>query len=250
MSEVFVNVRGERGDLTFDWKRSGRRPFWLLFFILLSSVGHAACFYLFRVVYPPQKRELISAAEVIILNSSDPLTRRVLNRIDDRVVALDSRGAPESSGAMTASGTRFRPFFEGYQPKLRELPRFELDARPPLFPPGSLFLPSIDPGHRKSPSKVSATPFKPVASIRWVAGKRQILRGFEWLPLAEVQRPAENDESLFYIGVDRLGQVVHALPEQSAGALMDAALLTCLRQMRFSPVKYRVADWAWVTVRW
>lgn len=250
MSEAFVDVREARGGLTFDWKRSGRRPFWLLFFILLSIVGHAACFYLFRVVYPPQKRELVSAVEVTILDPSDPATRRVLARIDDRVVALDSRGIPESLAAITGSGTRFRPFFEGYQPELRELPRFELESRIPFFPSGNLFLPPIDSANRELPSKVPAAPFKPVASIRWVASIRQVLRDFEWTPVATVQRPVENDEALFYIGIDRFGKVVHAIPEKSAGALMDAALLISLRQMRFSPVKYRGIDWAWVTFRW
>jgi hypothetical protein len=250
MSETFVDVREARGDLTFDWKRSGRRPFWLLFFILLSSVGHVACFYLFRVVYPPQQRELVRAVEVTILDPSDLPTRRVLARIDDRVVALDSCGTPESLAAITGSGTRFSPFFEGFLPELRELPRFELEPSIPFFPPGNLFLPPIDSANRELPSKVSAAPFKPVASIRWEVSNRQVLRDFEWTPVTEVQRPVENDESLFYIGIDRFGQVVHALPEQSAGALMDAFLLTSLRQMRFSPVKYRVIDWAWVTVRW
>ena len=250
MSEAFVDIRKAHGDLTFDWKRSGRRPFWLLLFILLSGVGHAAWFYLFRVVYPPQKREIVSAVEVTILDPSDLATRRVLARIDDRVVALDSRGISESLEAITGSGTRFSPFFEGYQPQLRELPRFELESRVPFFPSGNLFLPPIDSVIKELPSKVPAVPFKPVASIRWVGSNRQVLRDFEWAPVTEVQRPVEHDESLFYIGIDRSGKVIHALPEQSAGALMDAALLTSLRQMRFSPVKYRVIDWAWVTVRW
>lgn len=250
MSETFAGSPEERGVLTFDWKGSGRRPFWLLFFILLSCIGHLACFYLFRVVYPPQKRELVSAAVVTILDPSDLLTSRVIARIDDRVLALDSSDNMDSLESLTASGIRFSPFFEGYQPQLRELPRFEIESRSSLFPAGSLFLPPIDSVNGELPPKVSKASFKPMANIQWHDRDREVLRDFEWIPSDEMQRPVDNDEALFYVGVDRFGQVIHAIPEQSVGAEMDSVMLTALRQMRFSPVKYPMIDWAWITFRW
>ncbi|MCP4848626.1 MAG: hypothetical protein GY899_11840 [Verrucomicrobiaceae bacterium] len=250
MSETFASSSGESGVLIFDWVGSGRRPFWLLFFILLSCIGHLACFYLFRVVYPPQKRELVTTAAVTILDPSDLLTSRVLARIDDRVLALDSSDNMDSLKPLTSSGIRFSPFFEGYQPQLRELPLFEVETRNSLFPAGSVFLPPIDSPQGKSPLKVSKAPFIPIASIHWSDRDRAVLRDFEWVAADDIQRPADNDEALFYVGVDRFGQVIHAIPEQSAGAQMDSVLLTALRQMRFSPVKYPMLDWAWITFRW
>ena len=248
MNETLTD--SSRPTLTFDWQPSGRRPFWLLFFILLSCIGHLLCFYLFRVVYPPQKRELVSATVVTILDPSDLLTSRVLARIDDRVLALDASENMGSLESLTGSGIRFSPFFEGHQPQLRELPKFEPEARAPLFPAGGLFLPPVASAKKKLPPKVSEGSFKPTASIQWNGRDREVSRDFEWIPSDEIQRPVDNDESLFYVGVDRFGQVMHAIPEQSAGSQMDAALLRALRKMRFSPVEYRMIDWAWITFRW
>ena len=55
---------------------------------------------------------------------------------------------------------------------------------------------------------------------------------------------------MFYVGVDRFGQVIHALPEQSAGGLMDSELLIALRKMRFASAEYSMIDWAWISFRW
>ena len=236
--------------LTFNWKESGRRPFWLLFFILLSCVGHLVCFYLFRVVYPPQKRELVSAATVTILDSSDLLTSQVLAKINDRILALDGSDNMEALSALTDTGIRFRPFFEGYQPPLRELPRFETDVKASFFPAGGLFLPPINSRAGKLPPQTSEVLFKPVVSIDWEDRERKVLREFEWMPTVEVQRPLDSDECLFYVGVDRFGQVIHALPEQSAGGLMDSELLIALRKMRFASAEYSMIDWAWISFRW
>ena len=248
MSETLTDSPGSA--LTFDWQQSGRRPFWLLFFIVLSCIGHLVCFYLFRVVYPPQKRELVSAASVTILDPSDLLTSRVLARIDDRVLALDASENMGSLESLTGSGIRFSPFFEGHQLQLRELPKFEPEARSLLFPAGGLFLPPVSSASKELPAKVSEASFKPMAGIQWIGRDREVSRDFEWVPSDEIQRPVDNDESLFYVGVDRFGQVLHAIPEQSAGSQMDSALLTALRKMRFSPVEYRMIDWAWITFRW
>jgi hypothetical protein len=248
MSTTF-NDSSDR-SLTFDWKESGRRPFWLLFFILLSCIGHLFCFYLFRVVYPPQNRELVSTATVTILDPSDLLTSRVLARIDDRVLALGGSDNMDALEALTGTGIRFSPFFEGYQPQLRELPRFEPEARGPFLPADGLFLPPVHSRVAGPPPKTTEISFNPVAIIDWEERERAVLRKFEWVPSGEVQRPLDSDECLFYVGVDRSGQVTHAIPEQSAGTRIDSELLMALRRMRFSPTEYTMIDWAWITFRW
>jgi hypothetical protein len=245
-------AREARGGLTFDWKRSASRPFWLMFFLVISVAGHVVCFSLFRVVYPPQKRELIQSLEVTVLDPSDPLTRDVLSRIDDRAVVLDARSALDLPGlSMAESEVRFQPFFQNYRPQLRELPPFGSGGSAPLLPPGSVVLPPIAGATAATPPAITAPlALQPIVEFRWQDEAREIVEPFDWSPVTPVQRPAEIDQTVLYIGIDRFGHVLHALPERGAGVEMDAAVLRALRAMRFAAKDAEAIDWAWATVRW
>lgn len=253
MSEDAIDAAREaRGGLTFDWKLRASRPFWLMFFVVISVAGHVLCFSLFRVVYPPQKRELIQSLEVTVLDPTDPLTRDVLSRIDDRAVVLDARSALDLPGlSMAESEVRFQPFFQNYRPQLRELPPFGSGRAAPLLPPGSVVLPPIAGAAVAAPPAVNAMPeLQPTVGFRWQDEAREIVQAFEWAPEPPVQRPAEIDQTVIYIGIDRFGHVLHALPERGAGVEMDAAVLSALRAMRFTAKDAEAIDWAWATVRW
>ena len=243
--------QGGAGGLTFDWKGRHRRPFWLLFFLVTSLVFHVSGFYLFQVVYPPQKRELLHPVEVILLDPADPLTSEVLSRIDDRVVAFDARGSLEVPGDLrVASEVRFQPSFEGYRPALRELPPVEGDL-PRLFRPGAIYLPRPDGFHAAPPEAVAPEPpIRPLLAIRWVDAEREVVRDFVWPAESPESRPADSDHAVFHIGIDPGGRVIHTLPERSAGEEMDAAIVRALRGMLFSPSGRESSDWAWVDVRW
>lgn len=256
--DAIIAARAARGGLIFDWTRNASRPFWLMFFLALSVAGHVVCFSLFQVVYPPQKRELIQSLEVTVLDPSDPLTRDVLIRIDDRAVVLDARSALDLPGlSMAESEVRFQPFFKNYRPRLRELPRPSADAAAMLLPPGSVVLPPVAGATvATSPAAAIAPSLRPVAELRWQGAPREVLRAFDWAPEREVARPPEADRALIYIGVDRSGHVRHALPEKGAGVEMDAAVLRAVRAMRFVPKDAGAEgatdaiDWVWVAVRW
>ena len=81
MNSVLLDAEDSKSAFIFDWVKRAKRPFWITAFIFLSLLGHVLCFYLFSVVYPPQKRELLNALEVTVLDSSDPQAQSFLIRI-------------------------------------------------------------------------------------------------------------------------------------------------------------------------
>lgn len=244
---------------TFDWDRPKGRPFWLLMFVLLSVVGHGACFYLFRVVYPQQKRELLKPMKITVLDPSDPMTAGVLSRIDDRVVSFDSRitldlpgepaeGSPESEIRRTEL---YVPFYKNYRPQMLKLPPLDEEQGARLFPTGRVFLPLPENVSLKPPPlPAQSPPSAPSVTVRWEGPARPVVAAFEWSEDAITRRPADVYHSTVHIGVDRAGRVVHALPESGAGAEMDAAILSGLRAMRFGEGSGETVDWGWVEVRW
>ncbi len=253
MSDALSEAREAQCGLTFDWSKKGwRRPFWLLFFVGASFIVHSAGFYFFRVVYPPQKRELLSAFSVTVLDPAQPLTRDVLSRIDDRVVAFDARGTLDLPGSNhEESAVHFRPFFRDYEPALRELPPPGGAGEMSLFPKGRLFMPPPSTAKTTVPAADPESGFfRPTASIRWQGGGREVLRRFEWVPQGGMIRPPDIDCSVVYVGVDRSGRVIHALTEKGAGLEIDMAIYRAVRAMRFSKSEAPGLDWAWITVRW
>ena len=255
-ASAIEEAREQRGGLTFDWSLKKGRPFWLVFFILLSVFGHAAAFYLFQVVYPPQKRELLRPMEVTVLDPRDPLSRHVLSRIDDRVVAFDARATLEIPGEeMPSSTVRFHPFFEGYEPSLRELP--PLRTRPSgLFVPGKLYLPAPSGAKVEPVVPPKAAPISPLVHFEWEGEARAVLTPFPWDPAKAPARPDDETgnavyDALYYLGIDVTGRVAHCLPDQSAGAEMDALIMPAIEAMEFaaSPRK-RGIEWVWAHVSW
>ena len=247
-------ARAARDGLTFDWRARNGRPFWLFLFIVLSIVGHVACFYLFQVVYPPQERELLRPVEVTVLDPDDPLSRHVLSRIDDRVVAFDARVSFELPGEEEpASEVRLHPSFEGYQPKLKQLPPPSRELGE-LFVAGNLYLPTpAGAAVETLQEPLESPPVRPVATLRWQGEPREVLLPFEWEPETPPARSEEIESAVFLLGVDGAGRVVHCLPDQSAGGEMDALLIPALQRMEFTArpsASGQSVDWVWADILW
>ena len=60
MSQSMSNIKRDGFISIFDWINRARRPFWIIFFVIISLVAHVVCFYLFSVVYPEQKEAHLS----------------------------------------------------------------------------------------------------------------------------------------------------------------------------------------------
>ena len=72
MSQVLSESKDHGFVSIFDWINRSKRPFWFIFFGFISLVAHIACFYLFSIVYPDQKRSTLKPMEITVLDLDNP----------------------------------------------------------------------------------------------------------------------------------------------------------------------------------
>ena len=89
MSQVLSESKDHGFVSIFDWINRSKRPFWFIFFGFISLVAHIACFYLFSIVYPDQKRSTLKPMEITVLDLDNPKSKSIMNQIDDRLIVLD-----------------------------------------------------------------------------------------------------------------------------------------------------------------
>ncbi len=94
--------------LLFSWESPRRRKMAIIAFLALSLVGHALCFYVFQIVYPPTIALLPPPARVSLITPASEEGRTLLRWIDaeDPVLAFRTQRAPEA--LETGSTTGFR----------------------------------------------------------------------------------------------------------------------------------------------
>lgn len=251
MNSVLLGAEDSKSVFIFDWVKRAKRPFWIAAFIFLSFLGHVLCFYLFSVVYPPQKRELLNALEVTVLDSSDPQAQSFLKHVDDRFIALDQEITAGVLGQdLSDTAVRFEPFFENYSSKFKEIPAFNSDEAGRFFPSGLLYLPPVNGRKIKSYNNLKADEIKPIVTFSWDKDKRAIVTPFDWRFENKINMLNGIDILNIHIGIDRFGRIVHLLPEKSAGKEIDKAIIRSLRSMRFSSVSAEEITWAMVTITW
>ena len=251
MNSGILGAEDSKSVLTFDWVARAKRPFWILAFSFLSLLGHVLCFYLFSVVYPPQKRELLNELEVTVLDSSNPQAQSFLKHIDDRFIALDQETTAGVLGQdLSDTAVRFEPFFENYSSQFKTIPPFSGENTGRFFPSGSLYLPPPNGREIKESNNLRENEVKPVVTFIWDKEKRSSVSPFEWHDKNEINISNGIDSLNIHIGVDRFGRVVHLLPERSLGKEIDKAIIRSLRSMRFSSVSVEGITWAMVTINW
>ena len=113
MSQSMSNIKRDGFISIFDWINRARRPFWIIFFVIISLVAHVVCFYLFSVVYPEQKRSTLKPMEITILDLDNPKSKSIMNQIDDRLIILDQDvNSVIAVNEPLKSGVEFKPFFK------------------------------------------------------------------------------------------------------------------------------------------
>ena len=251
MNSATLGAEDSKSVFTFDWVARAKRPFWIAAFCLLSLLGHALCFYLFSVVYPPQKRELLNALEVTVLDSSNPQSQSFLKHINDRFIALDQDITAGVLGQdLSDTAVRFEPFFENHSSQFKTIPPFSSENSGRFFPSGSLYLPPPNGRKFKGPNNLGVDEVKPVVTLIWDKEKRSTISPFDWIDKNKINIPNGIDSFNIHIGVDRFGRVVHLLPERSLGKEIDKAIIRSIRSMRFSSVSVEEITWAVVTINW
>ncbi len=133
-----MNALAGTNDLLFPWEAPRRRQLAILGFLAASAAGHALCFYLFQIVYPPTVALLPPPARVSLISGDSEESRTLLRWIaaEDPALASTTQRPPEAK-AFTLPQVHHVPSYITLQPVLKELPAFRPDLRSPSSqPPG------------------------------------------------------------------------------------------------------------------
>src|SRR5438093_9766413 len=124
--------------LLFSWQSPRRRKIAIIAFLALSLVGHAFCFYIFQIVYPPTIALLPPPARVSLITPASEEGRTLLRWIDaeDPALAFTTQRAPEAR-LRTLPRVEHVPSYLAVAPVLKEVPPLEHDLGiPSCHPPG------------------------------------------------------------------------------------------------------------------
>ncbi len=237
--------------LTFDWRKPRAEWARLAFWMLITFLGLAAFFALFRVVYP-QTQRLVPSTQQITLLGADPAAQSVLNAVQDRdFLIIPSPDGKRNPVTLEDSAPVFHPSYEKHELKLLDLPQRStkppsvrlLDVREPV-------LPRLDLSELNRDSRTAAPPPAPkklALQLRGGLASRKLVSQ----PKFGAQLMAEPESWRFHLGVDGAGQVIFALPVEAPGKLEESApLLRLLRQIRFAPESAEKISWGEATLVW
>src|SRR5947199_10257257 len=118
--------------LLFRWEPPRRRKVAITAFLALSLGGHALCFYIFQIVYPPTVALLPPPARVSLITPASEEGRTLLRWIDaeDPAVAFTTHRPPEAR-LRALPKVEHVPSYHAMEPTLKELPPFEVNSRAP-----------------------------------------------------------------------------------------------------------------------
>ena len=126
--------------LIFSWDTPRRRNVAFTGFLGASLVAHAACFYIFQIVYPPTIALLPPPARVSLITASSEEGRTLLRWIEAEDPALTSTTKrPPDARAYTLPSLQHVPSYFATEPALKEVPPMTVDLRAPSSqPPGAV----------------------------------------------------------------------------------------------------------------
>src|SRR5437870_10278137 len=131
--------------LLFNWDSPRGRKLAITVFLALSFVAHAACFYIFQIVYPPTVALLPPPARLNLITPDSEEGRTLLRWVEaeDPALASTTQRAPEAK-AYALSKLQHIPSYIAAEPALKEIPPLVVDLRiPSSQPPGAA--PTIHP---------------------------------------------------------------------------------------------------------
>ena len=110
-------------SLLIAWEPAQRRRFVIFAFLAASAVGHAICFYLFQIVYPPTVALLPPPARVTVISQETEEGRTLLRWIaaEDPALATTTQ-RPAEAKAFIVPKLPHVPSYLTIQPALKTLP--------------------------------------------------------------------------------------------------------------------------------
>src|SRR6266480_8166432 len=124
--------------LLFNWGAPRRRNLALIGFLTASFAAHAACFYLFQIVYPPTVSLAPAPQRVNLISANSEQGATLLRWIDaeDPALASTTRKAPDARRYLLGKIQHIPSYFAS-EPALKEAPPLTVDLRiPSAQPPG------------------------------------------------------------------------------------------------------------------
>lgn len=229
--------------LIFAWQARDHSTWHLVAALVVLMGAMAGFFFVFRIVHPVTQRVTTSPQRVISLDPHEPAALALIHRAQDRSFALLNED--ESAAPLESALLAFRPSFEGYELKLRELePANDAVKQPSLFTPGRDVLPPVP---RRVVKPAAALP---AATLRAVMSSTLAKRGLTSVELPGIAL-TQPTRVQFRVAVGSAGQVLTALPLGSAeesGVMQQ--LQTAVQALRFEPSEVQRIEWGEVSFRW
>lgn len=225
-------------QLIFDWSKPRRQTARLIGWLLITGLGLAGFFFLFRVVYQPPRHFIPATNHITLLSSTDPAARALLQRVSDHDFFVfannsESRDAP----SLDEQAPVFHPSFEKHELRLQDLP--QRDTKPPpvrLLDVTAPTLPRPALQDMRAPATAVSPPPASIARLSLhLTGALQARKMISTPDLAKLP-PLDYTAWRFQVGVDREGRVAFTLPLATSEKPADAAeVLRLLRELRFAP---------------
>jgi hypothetical protein len=244
-----VSAPAANESLLFAWEPAHTRSFAILGFLAASAVGHAICFYLFQIVYPPTVALLPPPARVNLISEESEEGRQLLRWIaaEDPALATTTQ-RPAEAKAFVVPKLNHVPSYLTIQPALKTLPPATDLPAPSSQPPG---LVPIE--RAKIPVPLPATPTTIIFSENLNS-------------LGEVAKPAMKFSSStreppqsarFRVGVTQNGFVRYCFLQTSSGdSTLDEQAHAYVTRCRFVPKDTTAIkdpahlQWATATIEW
>ena len=251
MSTPLSDVEADGFPSIFDWLNRAKRPFWILFFVIISLGVHISCFYLFSVVYPEQKRRALRPMEITLLDESNPKSASIMNQINDRLIVVD-KGSDQ--GALLEDeqfeSIEFKPFFKNFKPSFESYKPEAIKPDQGLINFGQFHLPLLKGSNMIGKNVNLKKGTAPNVTFVWESDTREVIKEFKWLNDTEDTLPNSGSELVLQIGVNRFGRITHLFPEKSVLKEIEDKVIKALKDMRFSQISAERTSWAAVEFSW
>lgn len=245
-----MNTPAADERLLFAWEPASTRRLAIFGFLAASAVGHAICFYLFQIVYPPTVALLPPPARVNVISEATEEGRTLLRWIaaEDPALATTTQ-RPAEAKAFKVPKLSHVPSYATMQPALKTLPAAAADLQAPSSqPPGPVPI-----ARAKNVASLPATPTTIVFSENLDS-------------LGEVKKPvmkfsastSEPPQSAsFRVGVTRNGVLRYCFLQNTSGdSALDEQARAYLMLCRFvSKESAAITDpdhlsWTTATIAW
>src|SRR5438874_2471826 len=200
--------------LLFNWDPPRGRNLAITGFLIASLGAHAACFYLFQIVYPPTVSLTPAPQRVNLISANSEEGTALLRWVDaeDPALASTTRRPPGAKLHLLGNAQHVPSYFAS-EPNLKEAPPLPVDLRiPSAQSPGPV--PAPRPARAKP---IEAAPTKVTFSheLARLGQPKFVTANFK----ASAHEPPQNAQ--FRIAVDEQGAVRYCFILSSSG---DAAL--------------------------